>query len=556
MSKQEATLVLKLKNMASAGLKGVGGALKKVRENALAVGAAIGALGYAVKKSIDKFFVQEKAVARLDAALANVQGNTAGASRRLQELAAALQKTTTFGDEQIISAQAMLSTFQLTEKQITAITLILLDMAAATEKATGQSADLEAIAIALGKGFTGQAGSLSRYGVVLSDTTKKSGDFNDIIRDLDSNFKGIAESIGNTTAGRMTKLGNKIGDIQEKLGEFLVVAGEPFIGFLERVANFISNDVTPALDKFFRMIGGDKALKLTEEISQLQGQIKTLKASIGEKSIFDILWGGTESKNESILSRIDELNAMILEKQAQLDEINSARKEEQIAKDEEETARLQALAEQRLKNKLKTKDKESTELAKRKKKDDDAEIASVIGLEKFRDLTGKQRLKNTEIMLGQISALQRSHNKAAAAVGKAAAIANIALSTARGIMLAYGTFPFPIATGFAAAIGAAGAMQAAQAAGVNIGLAEGGIVKARAGGVNATIGEGGKDEAVIPLDDEESQERIGGTTIINFTVNGGLLGDATDAKILAKAIDKELYLLRKDNESVSFDTSL
>ncbi len=237
MAKQEARLILILKDVASKGLKGIRGALNKVRENALAVGVALGGLTFAVKKSIDKFFVQEKAVARLDAALANVQGNTAGASQRLQEYAAALQKVTTFGDEQIISAQAMLSTFQLTEEQITAITPRLLDMAAATEKATGQTADLESLAIALGKGFTGQAGSLSRYGVILSDATKKSGDFSDIIKDLDSNFKGIAESIGETEAGRMQKLSNRIGDLQERFGKFAINAGKPFIKFLEDTAD-------------------------------------------------------------------------------------------------------------------------------------------------------------------------------------------------------------------------------------------------------------------------------------------------------------------------------
>jgi hypothetical protein len=94
------------------------------------------------------------------------------------------------------------------------------------------------------------------------------------------------------------------------------------------------------------------------------------------------------------------------------------------------------------------------------------------------------------------------------------------------------------------------ATQAAQVAGIQ--LAEGGIVKSRPGGVQATIGEGGQDEAVIPLDKAGSMGFGGGTTI-NVTINGGLLGDRSSAQELALALDKELYILRKNNQSTAFD---
>jgi len=46
---------------------------------------------------------------------------------------------------------------------------------------------------------------------------------------------------------------------------------------------------------------------------------------------------------------------------------------------------------------------------------------------------------------------------------------------------------------------------------------------------------------------------FGGGTTINVTINGGLLGDRSSAQELALALDKELYILRKNNQSTAFD---
>jgi hypothetical protein len=99
---------------------------------------------------------------------------------------------------------------------------------------------------------------------------------------------------------------------------------------------------------------------------------------------------------------------------------------------------------------------------------------------------------------------------------------------------------------------------AAQAANVmGIQLAEGGIVMPRPGGIQATIGEAGQAEAVIPLDRAgEFGLGGGGGNNITLIVNGGLLGSDTEARDFAMAIDKELLKLRRNNESVSFDSGV
>ena len=148
--------------------------------------------------------------------------------------------------------------------------------------------------------------------------------------------------------------------------------------------------------------------------------------------------------------------------------------------------------------------------------------------------------------------MANSNNSTLAAIGKAAALTNIAISTAEGMARALGAFPPPVSFAMAAAVGAAGAVQAAKVSGVA--LAEGGIVMGSPGGTPAVVGEGGRNEAVIPLDDEEGAGAVG--TTINLTVNGGLLGDTESARELAIAIDEELFKLRQNNETIAFDQGL
>lgn len=160
----------------------------------------------------------------------------------------------------------------------------------------------------------------------------------------------------------------------------------------------------------------------------------------------------------------------------------------------------------------------------------------------------KQKQQMQGETFAKIATMSNSNNKALAAIGKTAALTQIAIDGPMAVTKALAAFPPPFNFAAAGAVGAAVAAQAAQVAGVQ--LAEGGIVKARPGGIQATIGEGGQDEAVIPLDRAgEFMPRNN----ITLNVYGGLLGDQATARQLAMAIDSEMLKLRQNNESLSFD---
>lgn len=258
MPENKVNIEISAKNKTKAAFKSTGKGLddltKSAKKLAKIVGvglvAAFAGLAAIGKKSIDKFLIQEKALARLDATASNVLTSFRGlekgteefdielarSTKLLTEQAAALQKVTTFGDEEIISAQALAGTFALDADAIAQLTPRILDMAASLEKAGGTGADLESITIAIGKSMTTGVGALSRYGVVISEAAKaafnladEQGKLDIITQELDKNFKGIAETVGLTAAGKIAQMNNAIGDLQETIGAALAEALVPFI---------------------------------------------------------------------------------------------------------------------------------------------------------------------------------------------------------------------------------------------------------------------------------------------------------------------------------------
>ena len=200
--------------------KGMQREVGRLRNIMLLYSFAIGGTIAAIKKLVGIYRVQIESEAKLQRGMKNVADATGGAADRLIELAGAYQQITTFGDEAIISAQAMLSTFQLNEKAIAELTPRILDMAAAT----GQ--DLQSAAIMVGKAFTGQASAMSRAGVVVDEfalaSARSNGpikEFSFLVGELDKNFGGFAEALANTDIGKLDQLRNKISDLNEDTGK-------------------------------------------------------------------------------------------------------------------------------------------------------------------------------------------------------------------------------------------------------------------------------------------------------------------------------------------------
>lgn len=173
--------------------------------------------------------VQQIAERKLEQALKNTGDASEASARQLKQLASEVQNVSNFGDEAIITAQAMLLSFAEVggARGAAMLTPRLADVAAGVAKVTGQTVDLNTVSAALGKSLAQGAGSLREYGISLTESEEAA--FNaaegmDRVRllteILDKNFKGLAEA----TADPFVQASNAVGDLREQLG--LAVRGE------------------------------------------------------------------------------------------------------------------------------------------------------------------------------------------------------------------------------------------------------------------------------------------------------------------------------------------
>lgn len=198
-------------------------------------GGALVAFGVSSVKAFDE---QDKAIKQLEAVLKST-GAAAGVTRQeMIDLSGAFQKTSTFADEVVLSAQNVLLTFtNIKGPMVKDATQAVLDMSTAL----GQ--DLKSSAIQVGKALQDPilgVTALRRVGVNFNETQvdmiKKlveSGKTMEaqkyILTELSTEFGGSAAKATETFGGKMAQMNNAIGDLKETIGSTLVEALMPFI---------------------------------------------------------------------------------------------------------------------------------------------------------------------------------------------------------------------------------------------------------------------------------------------------------------------------------------
>ena len=189
----------------------------------------VGIGGLAVKN----FMEAEAAGARLQAVL-KATGNASGLSlEQMQAHASELQKITTFDDDAVAGAQALLATFtKIKGDNFKLATASALDMATVLET------DVKSAAQQLGKALNDPAKGmalLARAGVRVSaeqekqikhlvETGNTHGAQLVMLAELQKRFGGAAAAAANTAGGRWKQAVNQMGNATEEIGERLVPA--------------------------------------------------------------------------------------------------------------------------------------------------------------------------------------------------------------------------------------------------------------------------------------------------------------------------------------------
>jgi hypothetical protein len=208
------------------------------------------AFGTVVRSSLSAFADSEQSLAKLEATLKSTGGAAGLAKDELVNLGVELQKTTKFGDEAVVAAEALLLTFTSIGRDVfpEAVRSIL-------DISEAMGTDLKSSTIQLGKALNDPVEgitALTRVGVSFSESQKtlikslsESGKVADaqrlILAELKKEFGGVAEAAASTATGGLTQLRNIFGDIKELIGEVIARAFQPLIPHIKEAADAFQN---------------------------------------------------------------------------------------------------------------------------------------------------------------------------------------------------------------------------------------------------------------------------------------------------------------------------
>ena len=118
----------------------------------------------------------------------------------------------------------------------------------ALDISAGSGKSLEAVSMALGKAFEGNAAGLGKLGVGLSAAELKTMSFDDITKTLSDTFGGQAAIAADTFSGKLGRLGIVFNEAKETVGSFVIDAITPMLTL------FIDN-VVPVINELATSIG-------------------------------------------------------------------------------------------------------------------------------------------------------------------------------------------------------------------------------------------------------------------------------------------------------------
>lgn len=589
MANKEASLLLRIKTAGEEAIDKVQEGLGKIATVGL---AAFGALSAAIVKGVGEYAQQEQAINALTRTMVNNGVYSKELKQAYLDQADALSKVTLFGDEQIVQAQAAFS------QQARGITLTKEATSAILDFAQAQGMDVAQAAEVVGKSIGTSTNALARYGIEVSSTATKSEKMAQVLQGLNNKFGGQAEA-ATGGLGSLQLLSKSVGELFESLGARLA----PTITLVAQNLNQLVGSATQ-VDSFINAIGDgfNFVTKLaTSVIFAFQSVGTTIGATFGTiaGSLSLLVDGQFAAAKDALVSGFDDLakerERIATEHNAKIQELDNANFQSKIAQSQQEeqllVQSLQRKNEIVQQDRLSAQERDLQNLIEDSNIKNQMELALISGrqsaiyaaevaaadrryqlattqaqktaalADKYRAIelenqakTNEAKLQATKDVLSQVSTIQNSSNRHLAALGKAAALTQIAIEGPVAITRALASAPPPFNFALAAGVGAAIATQVANVSGVA--LAEGGIVMPRVGGTQATIGEAGQPEAVIPLDRFSEFGMGGGGTTVVINVQGGMLGSESEAREFALAVDKELLKLRRNNESVSFDSGV
>jgi hypothetical protein len=165
-----------------------------------------------VKEAIGDFEEAQQAASQFAIALGSLGKFSTDAFESFNKFAMTIQETTTFSDEAVKSAGALIA-------QVGRVSGAKLQEAteAAIQLSSVLGRDLNSAALILAKAAQGNTAQLARFGIVLDETIPKGQKFAALLKLINAQFGGTAQLQAGTMAGQVTQLKNQWKEFLESI---------------------------------------------------------------------------------------------------------------------------------------------------------------------------------------------------------------------------------------------------------------------------------------------------------------------------------------------------
>lgn len=179
---------------------------------ATAVGVAA-VVGAGLLKTVHAYQGYEDAELKLQNTESHMPALAGASSKAFNDLADKISRTTEVDRDGVIAGEALLGTFGLTQKQILALTPLVVDFSQKT------GVNLNTAFRQVGKTVETGTNGLLRNGVVIDKTALKTNAFAATVSALSQKVGGFATTQGKTFDGRLDEIRNQLHDISEGVGK-------------------------------------------------------------------------------------------------------------------------------------------------------------------------------------------------------------------------------------------------------------------------------------------------------------------------------------------------
>jgi hypothetical protein len=336
-------IILRVSSDAEELRKGVGQVDDKVKETnksagglqnqfkkllpALGVAAIVAGFKKIATASIQAADVQAKAEAKVQQAIKSTQGVAGRTLDQLKQQAVDLQKSTLFGDEEILKgATATLLTFtKITGEQFDEAQKVVLDLS------TAMGTDLQSASLQVGKALNDPilgVTALARSGIQFTQQQKdvikslaETGQMAEaqkmILQELNTQFGGQAAAAAKVGLGAFTQMKNIISDLSEVFGGFLLDALNPAINgiksFASSVYDYVKTPLSETLEK--ERIGlNSLVFQITEANTSQEQRVKLIREIQSEYPNFLKNIDAEKVTNEQLIEQLKLANDEYLKK--------------------------------------------------------------------------------------------------------------------------------------------------------------------------------------------------------------------------------------------------